>query len=65
MTQKIAAQRGNVIGGFKHLYGDVLRRQEKEKLPQSAGYTFTPALTNLDPNMFKGVEKPSGKNSVQ
>ena len=65
MSQRIAAERSKArpSSAYDLLYEDAVRRKEQKKVAQTAEYTFTPSLTTLDPNMFKGVEKPARKQS--
>ena len=64
MSQRIIAGKTKDKFGSTHdmLYNDARRRKEQKKEEIPNGFSFSPNLTKLDPNLFKGVEKPSGKN---
>ncbi len=65
MSQKLAAGTQRPSSAYQLLYDDALKRREKQQNPPAVEFTFTPSLTQLDPKLFHGVDKPTGKNSLQ
>ncbi len=63
MSQRIVAEKSKdkMAGAHQQLYEDAIRRKEQYKMALPTEFTFTPCLSTLDPNMFKGVDKPVKK----
>lgn len=58
MTQRIIAEKSQnrVSSAYQSLYEDAKRRHDEKDSAPKAEYSFKPALTTLDPELFKGVK---------